>query len=588
MVEQVAKKKRGRPRKPIEQHIAEGTYRPDRYGPLVSDKLDYPVKPTGAITATIQSQSKWITGPHLEYAVSKGARFNEALAEHAAVFFPKFLRHSKDRWYGLPFDLLDWQRDDVIYPLFGWVRPDGRRLFRRVYIEIPKKNGKSTLASGIGLYMLCCDLIGGSEVYSAAADREQASIVHKQAINMVDASDELSSVLKVNRSTFNIQYKGTKSWYRALSAAPGSKEGLDIHCAIIDELHIWKGRALWDTLKYGYRARSQPLQFVITTAGSDPQSICWEQHQHAREVLAGKVTDINFYPLIYSAETGDDWRDPEVWEEANPSYGDIITRETLEEDCKEAEGSESSISVFKRYTLNIWSTGATAWLKMDSWEKCRRDFTEQDLEGESCHLALDMSRTRDLSALAANFPQADGTHDLLTWFWLAEGSLKYYNRIEGLYDWVKQGLINIIPGEVIEPSFIKEAIVGLKERFDILDLVYDPMFAEPVCQEIEEEAHITRVVFRQRLMNFAAPTEEFERLVLAEKVHHNNNLVLNWQAGNTEVYTDINGNKRPIKPKGGDHRRIDGIVAHIMATSQCMIPPVVSRYVGTDKELQFI
>ena len=227
-------------------------------------------------------------------AIREGCWWDASAADRVRDFFEGFLRHSKGEWAGKAFKLLRWQWQDVVRPLFAWKRPDGTRRFRKAYIEVPKKNGKSTLASGIGLYMLCADGEQGAEIYSAAADRDQASIVHGEALRMAEASEELAGCLKLNKSTRNILYESTNSWYRALSNEPAGKEGLNIHACIIDELHIWKGRELWDTLRYGYRARRQPLQFVITTAGDDDESICYKElsgpGQFSRETSATTPT----------------------------------------------------------------------------------------------------------------------------------------------------------------------------------------------------------------------------------------------------------------------------------------------------------
>ena len=271
----------GRPRtKSVGQHILEGTFRKDRMSHLLDVvKLSVPKKPAGKIRASARSQSKWIKNESDQRAVRNGCRFNGPLAQHIVDFFPRYLRHSKGKWAGNEFELNTFQREQIMYPLFGWVRPDGNRRFRRTYIEIPKKNYKSTMASGIGLYMLVGDEEAGAEIYSAGSDKDQARIVHKEAINMVGVSEELNDNLRINRTTDNISFEDTLSIYRALSSAPGGKHGLNIHCAICDELHEWYGRRLWHALVYGCRARSQPMIFVITNAGDDLQSVCFEQHE---------------------------------------------------------------------------------------------------------------------------------------------------------------------------------------------------------------------------------------------------------------------------------------------------------------------
>jgi phage terminase large subunit-like protein len=309
-----------------------------------------------------------------ELAMMAGCVFSPRLADYACNFFPRFLCHSKGQWAGKPFELLEWQRSDIIRPLFGWVRPDGTRRFRRCYIEIPKKNGKSALASGIGLYMLLGDGERGAEVYSAASDRDQASIVHREAINMVYASPALESLLKVNASTHLISCPKTNSVYKAISATPSGKEGFNAHCIICDELHVWRGRELWDALLYAGRARTQPLLFVITTAGADSLSVCREQHDYAANVLNGTFRDDRFFAYIREATKEEidaqGAEDRALWYKANPSMGVTINPEEFGRDLAEAARTPTAWASFLRYSFNVWNTGAKRWLSVDQWRRC--------------------------------------------------------------------------------------------------------------------------------------------------------------------------------------------------------------------------
>jgi phage terminase large subunit-like protein len=556
-------------RKTLEQHIADGTYRADRHGPLAPSVLDYP-KPPLKVRASIKSQRRWFRNLHDELAFRDGCRFNERLAEHAAAFFPKYLRHSKGEWRGKAFELLPWQRDDLIYPLFGWVRADGTRRFRRVFVEIPKKNGKSTLASGIGLYMLCADCEGGAEIYSAAADKDQAGIVHGEAIRMAEASEELSRCLKINKSTHNIGYHATASWYRALSNEPGGKEGLNIHACIIDELHVWRGRDLWDTLRYGYRSRRQPLQFVITTAGDDDQSVCYSELQRARQVLAGEIRDDAFLPLIYEAAPEDDWTSEDVWRKANPSLGSTFAAESLREDVAAAKGRAAEESTFKRYSLNIWQRASNQWLSPDAWAANRREFSGTDMLGCPCYGGLDLSRTSDMTALALVFPWEENGRPVfrqLVRFWLPEQAQEKYRHKINIPAWLASGCLELM-GDDYGP--VEAAIAEAAAQFDLAGIAYDRMYARDFAKQLGDEHGIVCVEFAQTITQYAGPTAEYERMLLNEALHHNGNPVLTWQAGHVHVKTDANANKRPVKPPHGDHRKIDGIVSGIMALEYAM------------------
>jgi phage terminase large subunit-like protein len=402
----------------------------------------------GLAAARREGWERWIRCEADERAVAQGCRFDLASAERVRTFFRRFLRHSKGEWAGKPFELLDWQWEMVVGPLFGWLREDGSRRFRRSYIEVPKKNGKSSLFSGLGLYLLSADREPGAEVYSAAVDRDQASIVFLEAANMVDASPELSSRLQVVRSTKRIVFHRSRSFYRALSADVPAKEGINAHAVLIDELHAQKNRQMWDTLRYAGAARRQPLHLCVTTAGYDRHSICWEQHDYALKVLDGTIDDASFLGYIAAASDEADWTDPEVWRGANPSFGVTVSAEQFAEDCREARESAAKENSFRRYRLNQWTEQAVRWLSLEKWDAC--DGTA-DLEGKTCFAGLDLSSTTDISALVLVFALEQGRYAALSFFWVPEeGARRRQDRDRVPYlPWIKQGYIEATPGEVV-------------------------------------------------------------------------------------------------------------------------------------------
>lgn len=517
-----------------------------------------------------------------------GCTFSVAHAEYVADFFPRFLCHSKGEFAGQPFELLDYQRDDIIFPLFGWLNEDRRRRFRTAYIELPKKNGKSTLAAGVGCYMLVGDGEQGAEVYSAATDRDQASIVHREAINMVEASPELSAILRINKTTRNIAFEETLSYYRALSSAPAGKEGLNGHCCICDELHVWKGRILWDALRYMGAARRQPLIFVITTAGSDLQSVCYEQRLYAQQVLAGTFQDDRFFAYIRAVEAADvDLKnsdrekqtglfDPRLWRQANPSLGVTITEKDFAADIDTAVQNPTSLASFLRYRFNVWATSESPWLDQGCWIACRVEFEPEELLGQRCGAGLDLAKILDLTSLALVFPdpdEADPLYRLLTWFWLPAETADARRDLVPLRLWGDQGLIKLTPGNVCDYETVEQDVVGLSKQFKIWQLNFDPWNAEASTQRLEK-AGIKRCEFRQTMANFADATKEFERLVRRGRIlTSHKQKVLDWQAGHVQVHTDASGNIRPVKPKHGDYRTIDGIVAAIMGLERAQAMP---------------
>lgn len=518
-----------------------------------------------------KTAAKWIRSTADEMAVKAGCYFDERAAAHVVEFFAKYLRHSKGKWAGKPFELIPWQRDDVIYPLFGWMRADKTRRFRKSFIEIPKKNGKSTLAAGVGLYLLAGDGEKGAVVLSAASDRDQAGIVHGEAINMVKASD-LQHVLKINHTSKAITHEKTMSEYRAVTGEGDANQGRNASGIIIDELHVWYGRNNWDSLRMAGRSRDQPLTFVITTAGDDPLSVCREQYDYAKGVLSGAVNDDRFFAYIREAEPNDDYMSPEVWKKANPSLGITINEEDFAADMLEASKTPSSLASTKRYSLNIWATATNPWLRIEDWNRCAEPFTADMLEGQTCHAGLDLAKTRDMTALVLIFRHEEtGICRLLPYFWLPEAAVHDPDKPEEYRVWAREGLLEVTPGNVCDYTFITKRLVELKERFEIRELAFDPYNAEQLTQELETEHDLKRIAFPQTIQHFAEPTKEFERLILSRGLRHNDHPVLNWQAGNVSVRTDANGNIRPVKPPQGDPRKIDGIVAAIMGLARSML-----------------
>ncbi len=523
--------------------------------------------------------AQWIRSEADERALLNGCTFSIERAERVAEFFRKFLCHSKGEWEGKPFELLQWQWNDVVAPLFGWIRPNGSRRYRKTYIEIPKKNGKSTLAAGIGLYMLVGDREAGSYVYSAAADKNQAAIVHGEAINMVEKSPTLAKAIDINRTTKNITFKKTRSYYQCLSASPRTKEGFDGHCCIIDELHIWQGRELWDALRYMGRARRQPLIFVITTAGADMLSVCREQHDYAQGVIDGRIEDDRLFPYIREAteeeiqERG--IHDRELWRKANPSMGFTIDEEEFARDVEEAVQTPTAFASFKRYSFNVWATAETPWLSVHDWQNCRREIKLSDVDGHACFGGLDLAKVLDMTSLALIFrdPADETLLRLFNWYWLPEETAEERRDLVPYHLWAEQGWLTLTDGNVCDYRQVKRDIVQLHERFRISDLAFDPWNAEDTTQQLELEHGIQRHEFRQTIGNYAHPTAEFERLLRCGLLVNDGNPITKWQAGHVNVKTDDSGNIRPVKPKKEDIRKIDGIVAGIMALDRALSAP---------------
>ena len=485
----------------------------------------------------------------------------QAKYERVVAFFEKILRHSKGQNAGKPFKLLPWQHH-VMRELFGRLNPDGTRRHRVGYIELPKKQGKSTTLAGIALYMTAFDSEPGAEVYGAACDREQAGIIYREAASMVRASPALSKHLEVIDSRKTIVHKASGSFYRVLSADAFRAEGLNIHALLFDELHAQRDRRLWDALRYGGAARRQPLLLSITTAGFDRKSICWEQHAYAERCIADPSTDPAFFGCIYAAAPEDDWKDLKTWHKANPSLGETITVESFAADAREADQSPSKLNSFLRYRLNVWTTQDVRWLSPDAWAKCGGPL-RGDLEKREWYAGLDLASTTDLSALVLVSQDADGTFDVLPFFWVpeqnaAERTLR--DKVDYV-GWIRDGYIQATDGNVTDYDVIRRDIVELAQKYNIRQIGIDRWNATQLATQLQGEG-LDVVGFGQGYGSMSSPSKHLEQLVLSEKIRHGGHPVLSWMAANVATQSDHQGNIKPSKGKSTE--RIDGIVSLVM------------------------
>lgn len=503
--------------------------------------------------------------------MAKSSCYNKAAADQA-VNFIQHLTHTKGKWAGTPFLLLPWQ-EQIIRDVFGILKPNGYRQFNTAYIEIPKKNGKSELAAGVALKLLCGDYEDGAEVYGCAADRQQASIVFDVAAAMVANSPILSKWLKVNKSQRRITFPAKNSYYQVLSAEAFTKHGLNVHGVLFDELHAQPNRDLFDVMTKGSGdARTQPLYFLITTAGTDIHSICYEQHQKALDIINGRKHDPTFYPVIYGAADGDDWTDPKVWAKANPSLGYTITLDKVEAACESAKETPAEENTFRQLRLNQWVKQSVRWMQMSKWEACEFAFDESALEGRVCYGGLDLSSTTDITAFVLVFPPEDeeDKYYILPYFWIPEENLEARVRRDRVpYDiWERQGFLNTTEGNVVHYSYIEHFIVELSERFDIREIAYDRWGATQMVQTLEEEG-LTVVPFGQGFKSMSRPTKQLERLILSRGIVHNGNPVLYWMMDNVVAETNAAGDIKPDKKRSPE--KIDGVVATVMALDRAIV-----------------
>ena len=496
--------------------------------------------------------------------------FDEAKAQRAVEFI-RCLKHTKGRWRGQAFDLLPWQ-ETIIRDVFGTVKEDGFRQYNTAYVEIPKKNGKSELAAGVALYMTCGDNEWGAEVYGCASDRQQASIVFDVAVDMVEQCPALKKRIKPVMSVKRLVYKPTNSFYQVLSAEAYTKHGLNVHAVIFDELHSQPNRELFDVMTKGSGdARTQPLFFLITTAGTDRHSVCFEQHQKAEDILCGRKADPTFYPVIYGAADDADWTSEEVWYRANPSLGHTIDIGKVRNACLSARDNPAEENIFRKLRLNQWVKQSTRWMQMEKWDACAFPVDEGELLGRECYGGLDLSSSIDITAFVLVFPPRDDTerYVFLPFFWIPEENMARRVRRDHVpYDvWEKQGFLETTEGDVIHYGFIESFIEDLGKRFHIKEIAFDRWGAVQMVQNLEGLG-FTVVPFGQGFKDMSPPSKRLMELVLERNVAHGGHPVLRWMMDNIFVRTDPAGNIKPDKEKSTE--KIDGAVAAIMALDRAI------------------
>jgi phage terminase large subunit-like protein len=485
-------------------------------------------------------------------------------AAQRAVSFVSLLKHSQGEYAGQSFQLMDWQQERIIEPLFGTLNKDGTRQYRTCYVEIPRKNGKTELGAAVGLYLLYADDEPGAQIYSAAGDRQQASLIYNAAVPMVRQAQALSKRSRIIESQKRISVYSTNSYYQVLSSESYSKHGINAHGVLFDELHTQPDSDLWDVLTTSQGSRRQPLIFVMTTAGYDRNSIAYKIHDYALKVQKGIIDDPTFLPVIYGAPEDADWTDEDVWRACNPALGEFRSLEEMRMFCKQAQEIPVKEMAFRRLYLNQWVNSAERWLPMDKWDACNESVDPDGLRGKPCYAGLDLSSTTDLTALAMVFPDGSGGYDVLMHFWIPEETAHEKERKDRVtYQvWARQGYITLTPGNVIDYKYVLQTLKSYREKYDIREVAFDRWGATKLAQDLTDNDFLM-VPFGQGFASMSAPTKELMNLVLGRKIRHGNNPVLRWNADNLVVNQDPAGNLKPDKAKAT--QKIDGCVAMIMA-----------------------
>ena len=491
--------------------------------------------------------------------------FDKKAASKAINFIETFCTHTKGELTGKPLLLEDWQKK-IIGDLFGWKQENGLRKYRTALIQLPRKNGKTTLAASIICYVLFSEKERGNELYAAAGDRGQANILFSIVSNMVLQNKELSSRAKVFRNSITNESKG--NFFQAISSDSKTKHGYSAGCVIMDELHVQPNRDLYDTLLTSTGARIEPLFISITTAGYNKNSIGWEVYNYAKQVQNKLIEDSSFYSAIYEADLDDDITDEEVWKKANPNYGISLRKEYMRRESQRAMDVPSYQNTFKRLMLNIWTDSQTAWIGAKEWELCEGEVDLQKLKNKECYLGLDLASTRDISALVLLFKE-DEKFIIVPYFFIPEENAKKRSERDKVdyVTWIRDNHIIATNGDVTDYNFIKQKILDLGKEYLIQSICYDRWNASQMVIDLQNEG-VPMEPFGQGFVSLSAPSKQLEALILGKEIIHDNNPVLKWMIANTVMEEDSAGNIKPSKKKSTE--KIDGTVALVMALGSYM------------------
>lgn len=493
-----------------------------------------------------------------------GYQFDSSKAERVCKF-AGLMTHVKGKLAGQPIKLEPWQIF-ILTTVFGWVDGQGRRRFKTAYIEVPRKNAKSTLSSVVALYCLSADGEKGAEVYSAATTRDQARITWNDAKHMVKNSPGLRSKFGVDSTAHSIHVTESASYFKALSRDQGGNlDGLNVHCAIIDELHAHKTRDIFDVIETATGAREQPLLWLITTAGFNRAGICYEQRAYSLKILSG-LSDEEYFGIVYTLDDDDDWQDPANWEKANPNWGVSVKPEDIERKARKAQQMAAAQNNFLTKHLNVWVNADTAWMDMRAWERCGDPSLDlDDFEGMHCYGGMDLASKVDISSRVLLF-EKDGIVHCFDRHYLPEETVEN-NQNSQYSGWEIEGYLTTTPGNVTDYDVIEDDISVDAKRVRVDEFGYDPYQATQLSSHLTDNG-LPMVEVGQTVKNLSEPMKTLEALVISGKFKHNGNPVLEWMVSNVVCHTDAKDNIYPRKEF--PQNKIDGVVAILIALNRWM------------------
>lgn len=525
--------------------------------------------------------------------------YHDAEAAQIWVDFFRCLQHFEGDFAGQPIELDPWELF-VVWNVFGWMRADGTRRFRIAYIEVARKAGKSTFGAGIGLGLLMIDGEAGPQVYSAALDKQHARrVLHSKAEKYVKRSPYLRRHLDISKTTGRISFDKNDGYYEPLGKDSDVGEGFNPHGTIYDELHAHKTREMWDVIDSGQGARSQPLRWVITTAGFDTSSFCYtEIRDQITQVLEQVIEEDEWFGCIWTIDEKDDWKDETVWPKANPqSYFDTKIAD-MRRMAREAARKPGALNNFLTKRLNVWTAQQVKWVNMEEWQKSPPIVAASELKNQCCYSSLDLSANIDISGMVHLFPWEDDHLTIIPRFWIPADRIKdREHRDAAQYErWVREGHIKATPGNVID---YKQVIADMEHDFDYYDvqkLAYDPWGpAEKIRQDLMDNGmpEDKMIAFRQGYASMSPAMKTLERLYLEGKIHGLNHPVILWMASNVQAKLDPAGNVKPDKSAnksqtGTTTKRIDGFVCLVMCIGIWSTAEPPKRSVYEDRGILFL
>jgi phage terminase large subunit-like protein len=486
--------------------------------------------------------------------------------------FQERLPHVKGTWKTKNIVLEPWQC--FVYScVFGWIDSEGHRRFRTGYVETPRKNAKSTGSAGVGIYLTCADGEEGPEVYSFATTRDQARIVFDVARDMVRKTPELQQALGLEVLTHALAAPGCNGTFRALSSDASTLDGLNIHGAIIDELHAHSTRAVWDVVNSATGSRRNALKWIITTAGFNRAGVCYEQHDYVCKLLERTIQDEHYFGIIYTIDEGDDWTAESSWRKANPNYGVSVLQEDIATLCHQAQLSAQSQNNFLTKRLNVWVSADTAFFNMQAWDRCRTDLRLEDFAGQPCIMGLDLAAKYDLAAKMLLFEReqvsATGTVErhyyLFGKYYLPEDEVEQGINTNAAHfsGWARAGRITLTPGNIIDYEFIERDILDDYGLFRVDGTVFDPREMTYLYTRLQAAGIKNLIEYPVNVNNYSDPMKEMEALILAGRLHHDGDPVLAWSISNVVAHTDA---KEMIFPrKERVENKIDPVTAALAA-----------------------